>query len=295
MRLFFGVTLAATLAAGTALARLSPDAPSRPTVTPPTVVSAYGAAPQQTGELRLPPGPGPFPVVVVIHGGCWTKGYAVMKDTAAAASAFTAKGVATWNIEYRQIGEPGAGWPGTFQDWGAATDHLRVLAKTYPLDLARVVVVGHSAGAHAALFVASRPKLPAGSPVRGADPMKVAGVVAVDGPFDLRPLVGPDAEVCGRPVIAPLMGGVPAEQPERYAQASPVTSVPLGVRTGLVSTAVLAPEWAEVYRAAAAKGGDRVDVIVRSGSGHFEPFTPGTSEWADMEAMVLRLAGVKAR
>ena len=101
----------------------------------PTAVLAYGTGPQQVGELRLPNGKGPFPVAVVIHGGCWTKGLATMQNTAPLASDLTKSGIATWNIEYRQVGDDDGGWPGTFLDWGAAVDDLRKLAKTYPLDL----------------------------------------------------------------------------------------------------------------------------------------------------------------
>jgi acetyl esterase/lipase len=133
---------------------VSRDVDDLPTSAP-TLVAAYGSDPHQVGELRLPPGKGPFPVVEVVHGGCWTKGFATRKNTAALASALTALGYATWNIEYRQIGDEGAGWPGTFKDWAAATDYLRVLAKSQPISLTRVAVVGHSAGAHGSHRVAA--------------------------------------------------------------------------------------------------------------------------------------------
>ena len=123
----------------------------------PYIRASYGFGPIEVGELRLPPGKGPFPVAVIIHGGCWAKGFATMRMLSPLADALTAKGFATWNIEYRQLGDTGGGWPGTFQDWGAALDHLRVLARTQPLDLKRVIVVGHSAGGHAALWLAARP------------------------------------------------------------------------------------------------------------------------------------------
>jgi hypothetical protein len=61
---------------------------------------------------------------VVIHGGCWTKGFATLRNTAPLASALAAKGIATWNIEYRQVGDNGGGWLDTFLDWGAGLDHL---------------------------------------------------------------------------------------------------------------------------------------------------------------------------
>ena len=108
---------------------------------PPDIVSSYGDDPLQFGELRLPPGEGPFPVVVLIHGGCWTRGFATVDYTDVLAGEITAMGYATWNIEYRQVGDPGAGWPGTFQDWGNALDHLRVLAESEPLSLEQIVVV----------------------------------------------------------------------------------------------------------------------------------------------------------
>ncbi len=119
----------------------------------------YGADPQQFGELRLPKGSGPFPVAVVIHGGCWVSNFATLQNTAALSDALRDAGIATWNIEYRRADNPGGGWPGTFADVADATDKLREIAKAHPLDLSRVVTVGHSAGAHLALWAAARPKM----------------------------------------------------------------------------------------------------------------------------------------
>jgi len=260
----------------------------------PTVVSNYGADSLQVGELRLPGGDGPFPVVVVIHGGCWTSGYATSRNTGAIATSLTEQGVATWNVEYRQVGDAGAGWPQTFLDWGMATDHLRTLAEDYPLDLGNITVIGHSAGAHAALFVASRPSLPEDSEVRGEDPLAVNAAVAIDGPGDLGSFVEIDEQICGQPVIVPLMGGTPETHPRRYSDASPIAQLPLGVRQGLISSSsVLTPETAETYRAAAADAGDTVDVVVFGDSGHFEVIAPGTNEWEAVEHLILSLAGVE--
>src|SRR6187401_1270660 len=77
---------------------------------PPSARIAYGPAAQQFAELRKPPGKGPFPVVVVIHGGCWI-GYAGAEYTAHIASALLKEGWATWNVEYRRAHESGGGWP----------------------------------------------------------------------------------------------------------------------------------------------------------------------------------------
>src|SRR4051812_30037720 len=84
----------------------------------------YGNRPQQFGELRLPKGDGPFPVVVVIHGGCWQNAFDFVYMTRLAAW-LTHHGVATWTIEYRRLGDEGGGWPGTFLDVATATDALR--------------------------------------------------------------------------------------------------------------------------------------------------------------------------
>jgi len=245
----------------------------------PTLVAAYGSDPLQVGELRLPQGKGPFPVVEVIHGGCWTKGFATRKNTAALATALTAMGYATWNIEYRQIGDAGAGWPGTFKDWAAATDYLRVLAKTHPISLKRVAVVGHSAGAHAALWIASRSRLPASSEVGTNDPLDIGTAIAIDGPGDLASFVGFDAEVCGKPVIVPLVGALPKDHPGRYSLASPMENLPTSARQFLIASNVLTPEAAEHYRAVAAKKGQAVQVLNVQDGGHFDIIAPSSVAW----------------
>ncbi|MFY8075704.1 MAG: alpha/beta fold hydrolase, partial [Sphingorhabdus lacus] len=121
----------------------------------PTSTLRYGSDDLRSGQLRIPEGKGPFPVAVVVHGGCWTKGFDTLAGMAAVSEALAKRGIATWNIEYRQLGDAGAGWPGTFEDVGAGIDHLVDLAKTHPLNLKQVTIVGHSAGAHLALWGAS--------------------------------------------------------------------------------------------------------------------------------------------
>jgi acetyl esterase/lipase len=125
---------------------------------------AYGTGALQFGELRVPAGRGPHPVVIIIHGGCWVAKLGKLDDRAVAldlvrpiAADLTAHGFATWNLEYRRLGNDGGGWPGTFQDIAAGADHLRQIAAKSQLDLSRVVAIGHSAGGHFALWLAARP------------------------------------------------------------------------------------------------------------------------------------------
>lgn len=96
----------------------------------------YGNDPAQFGELRLPARPGPHPVAVVIHGGCWLAEYD-LASTSALADALRRSGWATWHLEYRRLDMPGGGWPGTFHDVGRGIDALRGLADRHALDSAR--------------------------------------------------------------------------------------------------------------------------------------------------------------
>ena len=79
--------------------------PSRP----PTARIAYGADSLQFGELRIPEGPGPFPVAIIIHGGCWLSRFASLKIMSPLADALAQDGIATWNLEYRRNDNPGGG------------------------------------------------------------------------------------------------------------------------------------------------------------------------------------------
>ena len=159
------LALAVVLTLGAALPvaqRLSPADVNRLPSKPADARISYGPDPLQFGELRLPRGTGPFPLAVVIHGGCWVSEVATLQNTAALADALRDAGIATWNIEYRRVDNPGGGWPGTFTDVADAVDLVRVIAREHPIDLSRVVTIGHSAGAHLALWAAARGRLAEG-------------------------------------------------------------------------------------------------------------------------------------
>ncbi len=190
------------------------------------------------------------------------------------------------------MGNPGGGWPNTFHDVGAGVDYVRILARQHPLDLDRVVLIGHSAGAHLALWAAGRPQLASASTIRGQNPLVVRAAVAIDGPGDLGSLVGRDARICGAPVIAQLMGGTPADVPERFRAASPKEMLPLRLRQYLVSATVLTGNDARTYQSAARAAGDSASVLVVTDGGHFGVIAPGTSSWPPVRAFIRQAFGL---
>jgi len=254
----------------------------------------YGPDTEQFGELRLPHGmSGRVPVAVVLHGGCWkaTHGDLVadVQNTAPLASALTELGMATWNLEYRRIDQPGGGWPGTFEDVAHGVDLLRTLARSYPLDLTRVVIVGHSAGGHLGTWVAARKRLPRQSRFFSEDPLPIRGVVNLAGPADLESLWPMEQQACGEPVVTRLLGGSPAEVPERYAEASPANLLPLDVRQVLITGAhdrVVLPVLAQRYEERARAAGDDVTTIVVADAAHFEVIAPGSTAWMMVKTTV---------
>src|SRR5438128_11166466 len=76
---------------------------------------SYGTGDFNFCDLRLPHDKGPHPVAVMVHGGFWRSMYG-LEYMGHLCAALTGVGIATWNIEYRRLGNPGGGWPGTFED-----------------------------------------------------------------------------------------------------------------------------------------------------------------------------------
>lgn len=242
---------------------------------PADVRLAYGSDPQQFGELRVPDRPGPHPVVVLVHGGCFK--LSNLGDLGPMGDVLKAEGIASWNIEYRRLADPGGGWPGTFLDVGNAVDHLRTLASAHNLDLGRVVLVGHSAGGHLAHWAASRGRLREGSPLRSGTPLVPAGVINLAGPIDLADNIAHYETMCRDTVITTLTGGTPAAVPDRYADASPNRRLPLGVPQVLIwgeHENFVPQPLAQSHVDAATKAGDRARLVVVPAVGHFELASP---------------------
>lgn len=249
---------------------------------------AYGADSLQFGELRVPAAPGPHPVAIVVHGGCWLDQLEGLDRRAVAldnirpvAAALAAEGIATWSIEYRRVGHPGGGWPGTFADVAAAADHLRAMASQHRLDLSRVIAVGHSSGAQLALWLAVRDKLFTTSPLHRADPLPLRGVVLLDGPAELGAVLPHQERICRRPVVTELMGGSMTAQQARFRDVSPGAWLPLGVPQLLLQGPTFGAMNAP-YVERARRAGDRVDARLVPDAGHFAFIDPATATWSQV-------------
>ena len=256
---------------------------------------AYGSDSLQFGELRLPEGAGPHPVAIVIHGGCWRAEYDLAHISPLSAE-LTRNGIATWTLEYRRIGNDGGGWPGTFQDVAAGADHLRELAKGLPLDLDRVVAVGHSAGGHLALWLAARPGLPAGSALASSDPLRLSGVIGLAAIADLR-RYAEGSGYCNASVPL-LLGGGPGEVADRYALASPSERLPLGVPVRLVhgtGDKIVPIEQSREFATRAASRGDDAKFLPVEGAGHFDPIATSAPAWSTVLKSVLDLTRAPRR
>jgi acetyl esterase/lipase len=247
---------------------------------------AYGADALQFGELRLPAGAGPHPLAIVIHGGCWHSEYD-LGYMAHAAEALTRSGVATWTLEYRRIGNDGGGWPGTFEDIAHGADYVRVLAKRYPIDLKRVIALGHSSGGHLALWLAARHRLPKNSPLFFPDPLEVRGVAALAAIADLS-AYGTGFGMCNA-AVSDLLGGGPGLAPERYAQADPIALLPFGVPQRLLQGArddIVPPGQSRSFLEKARKEGDDARLTLLEDAGHFDLVAPFSPAWQAVEQAV---------
>lgn len=308
--------LAAGLVAGVAVATAPPQAVaaqasgSRPYITSQEAVAwegrpfdariRYGPDPLQFGKLRIPKGAGPFPVAVIVHGGCWLS-IADNDYMDPVAQALTEAGWATWNLEFRRLDQPGGAWPGIFRDVAMGTDHLREVARSFPLDLAHVLTVGHSSGGHLALWLASRHRIPEGADLHDADPLPVQGVVSLAGIADLVHYHQMNVEACGD-TPTQLLGGTPPPESPRTAEASPAALLPIGVPQLLLTGEddyAVPPAHGEAYAALAATKGEEATHHVIPRASHFEIVAPWTEPWKQAWGLILpfldRLRGTPGR
>jgi acetyl esterase/lipase len=242
----------------------------------PDVRVSYGSDPNQFIDVRLPRPSGQHPVVFFIHGGYWRARYD-LSYAGNLCSALAHAGIATWNIEYRRVGNAGGGWPGSFEDVRNAY-HMLYSGKhevAEQIDLNRVCVAGHSAGGHLALCLAAFEK----SVTRV---FSLAGVVDLRRAWELH--LSNDA-------VVEFLGGSPAQVPEHYREASPMENRIAGLQKLVHGTAddsvpyEISQRYAEIKR----KSGEQVELITLKDIGHFEIVDPESTVWPEMQKIFISL------
>jgi acetyl esterase/lipase len=255
----------------------------------------YGPDPMQVGELSRPLLDGARPVVVLVHGGYWRVGFTrtAMDDLA---SDLARVGFAAWNLDYRRFGELGGGWPGTVEDVAAGIDHLAEIAPAKDLDLDRVAVIGHSAGGQLAIWACARGKASATSP--GAAPVvHPKGVVSLAGVVDLvrsAKSTEPGGGVELRRAIEDFLAATPEQSPTRYAEASPMALLPIGVPQLILhgsSDDRVPVEQSRDYAAAATASGDPTEIVEVEGADHFQVIESTTAWWDRVVEWLVSILG----
>ena len=220
----------------------------------------YGADANQFVDVRLPRGAGPHPVLLNLHGGYWRAKYD-LRYAGHLCEALRATGVATFNVEYRRVGNDGGGWPGTFEDIRSAYDFVRQKYSQFHLDVKRLAVMGHSAGGQLALCLAAH-ETSLGAAI------SLAGVVDLKGAF---------ARHLSNDAVVEFLGGTPSEVPEHYREADPMDLSLAHTRQWLLHGAdddTVPVEFSRHYAALKKKKGERVELVEVAGAGHFDFIDP---------------------
>ncbi|MCG2584296.1 alpha/beta hydrolase [Massilia sp. TS11] len=285
------LALALSLPAGAAPLRLADYlALSGPA---PQTTLRYGSAPSQFVEVFKPEGAGPFPVLLLVHGGCWTEKFGGIVQMRNLVPDLLRAGVAVWNVEYRRIDEAGGGYPGTYQDVGAAFDLLRQAGPGLGLDPQRVVAMGHSAGGQLVQWAAGRARIPAGSPLQVAAPLSVPTVISLGGLADLEHEAETIARSCGRST-ADLAGTPSAARPNVFADTNAAALHPNGARTLLVTgelDTISPPRLATAYAERARAAGDVAEVHLLPQASHYDEVAARSPAWAITLPLILRALG----
>jgi acetyl esterase/lipase len=239
----------------------------------------YGNDPNQFLDVYIPhDSRAPHPLVCFIHGGYWRAKYD-LTYAGHFCHALKQAGIATCNVEYRRVGNPGGGWPGTFQDICAAYGFItEPQANSAPaeFDLNRVCIAGHSAGGQLALCLAARHP-------------KINRVVSLAGVVDLRRAWELDLS---NDAVAEFLGGSPDNVPDRYREASP-TEQSIKARQILIHGTAddsVPYELSKTYAEHKKKQGENVELITLPETGHFEIVHPESSVWSTVQRAFISLS-----
>jgi acetyl esterase/lipase len=248
--------------------------------TPPRADSrmAYGSDPNQFLDLRLPKSRtgAPRPLVINIHGGFWRAKYN-LEHAGHLCAALSAIGVVTANVEYRRVGNDGGGWPGTFEDIRSAYHFLLQHASQHKIDLARILVMGHSAGGQLALCLA-------------AHEPGVNRVVSLGGVVDLQKAYR--LHLSNNAVVE-FLRGTPAEVPDHYHEADPMhLSIPHARQWLIHGSAddTVPTEFSRDYVARKSKPPAKEDAHLMEivGADHYDLIDPNSAAWKQIVDVISR-------
>jgi acetyl esterase/lipase len=251
----------------------------------PTMTLRYGPLPDHVADVWLPAADlVPLTLVVVVHGGFWRAAFD-RKHVRPMSNALVAQGFSVAAIEFRRTGMPGGGWPGTVEDVRTALTRLPdLLAAQAPAGrpIRSVVVVGHSAGGHLALWAGSQVKVPG-----------LVGVISLAGVLDL---VRADELRLGAQgddgAVAAFLGGRAHDRPDDYAAADPSQlappPVPVALVHGVLDT-VVPIELSHRYADYARSLGADVEVTDLAGIEHFGVIDPLSPAWGAVLGALDRL------
>jgi acetyl esterase/lipase len=257
------------------------DVLTRP-ASPPDFTVAYGDDPEQIADVRMPrPGVDVRPLVIFVHGGFWMSEWD-RAHAAPLATALAALGYPVASLEFRRVGQPGGGWPGTFNDVATGVAELPEMVVVAVAerggvapDTTRPILVGHSAGAHLALWVARR-----------LGPSGTRGVVAL---APVANLATAYELGLGDGAVAKLLGGGPVDVPELYAAADPSANLPLTVPAVIVHGELDTDVPVEIgvdFAAASQSAGDHTRLLRLSDVEHYALIDPQSPVWPQVNGAI---------
>lgn len=268
----------------------------------------YGPDPMQYGELYMPAGDGPFPVVTFLHAGCWKSSEGMMASYRSMSEVMAQHGIAAWNMQYRGATNEGGGWPGTWLDLAHGFDALADVAQDYPIDTSKAIIVGHSSGGHFGAWLATRPQLPKDSDIYVEPVVNPVALVMADA--YINPMVidsiGVSGEIyCGEPLLEKLSGAPVDENGKNFREISPLEWLPWGIpQEYIVSTyryplsvprelaqGKTALQTLPDYPALAIVAGDEVNVRIIANEDHGAFVKDGARGYLATISAVLRLLG----
>jgi acetyl esterase/lipase len=207
-------------------------------------------------------------LAMMIHGGFWRAQYD-LAHTSHLCAALSREGIIAASLEYRRVGNPGGGWPGTFEDVMSGVQAITSHFGKVP------VAIGHSAGGHLALRL-------------GAEPGAVKGVLALAPVAVLR--LAYETQI-SRGAVTDFLGGTPADSPAIYEAACP-SRHPAGVPRVLLNgtaDAYVPLSMCEAFVEARRDDRPAAELIVLQDADHFDPIDPESPVWLTIVANVVKL------